>query len=84
MAGINVGYLSENRGVLKIVEIVIGFVLCSLLCDVWYAFPVKDHVFKFKNQINGIFKKFSHFTFQNNTNQLRGNRIALSLNARFS
>ncbi|KAE9555062.1 hypothetical protein FO519_001723 [Halicephalobus sp. NKZ332] len=35
--GLNTGYLSTNRGVIKIIEIIAGFVICSLLCANWYG-----------------------------------------------
>jgi hypothetical protein len=34
---LNVGYLSTNRGVIRILEIIIGFIICSLLCVNWYG-----------------------------------------------
>jgi len=37
MAGLNTGYLSTNRGVIKILQIIAGFVVCSLLCANWYG-----------------------------------------------
>jgi len=33
----NSRYLQTNRGVIKIIEIIIGIVLCSLLCGTWYG-----------------------------------------------
>lgn len=33
----NTRYLSSNRGIIKIVQIVLGFVVCSLLCTSWYG-----------------------------------------------
>ncbi|KAI1716493.1 hypothetical protein Ddc_05491 [Ditylenchus destructor] len=37
MANINTGYLSTNRGIIKILQIISGFVVCSLLCANWYG-----------------------------------------------
>ncbi|KAK6112470.1 Uncharacterized protein BM_BM5121 [Brugia malayi] len=34
---LNTRYLSSNRGIIKIVQIVLGFVICSLLCTSWYG-----------------------------------------------
>ncbi|KAK0403510.1 hypothetical protein QR680_016964 [Steinernema hermaphroditum] len=33
---LNKRYLSSNRGFIKILQIIIGFVICSLLCAHWY------------------------------------------------
>lgn len=30
-------YLSSNRGLTKIIQIVLGFVVCSVLCSNWYG-----------------------------------------------
>jgi len=30
-------YLQTNRGIIKIAEIIIGIILCSLLCGTWYG-----------------------------------------------
>ena len=48
MAGsvFNTAYFRENRAIAKIIEIVIGFILCSLLCGVWYAFMGYKKSFK--------------------------------------
>uniref|UniRef100_A0AC34REI1 Uncharacterized protein n=1 Tax=Panagrolaimus sp. JU765 TaxID=591449 RepID=A0AC34REI1_9BILA len=35
--GMNTGYLSTNRGVIKILQIIAGFIMCSLLCANWYG-----------------------------------------------
>uniref|UniRef100_A0A915AHN2 MARVEL domain-containing protein n=2 Tax=Parascaris TaxID=6254 RepID=A0A915AHN2_PARUN len=35
--GINTRYLSSNRGVIKIIQIVVGFIICSLLCASWHG-----------------------------------------------
>lgn len=35
--GINTRYLSSNRGIIKILQIVLGFVICSLLCATWHG-----------------------------------------------
>ncbi|MFH4981948.1 hypothetical protein AB6A40_008657 [Gnathostoma spinigerum] len=35
--GINTRYLSSNRGIIKIIQIVLGFVICSLLCASWHG-----------------------------------------------
>ncbi|KAI6226282.1 hypothetical protein M3Y99_01311900 [Aphelenchoides fujianensis] len=35
--GVNSAYLSTNRGILKILQIVVGFIICSLLCANWYG-----------------------------------------------
>jgi len=35
--GLNTGYLSTNRGIIKILQIVAGFVICSFLCANWYG-----------------------------------------------
>jgi len=32
---LNTGYLSSHRGIIKIVQVVIGFILVSLLCATW-------------------------------------------------
>ncbi|KAL3088754.1 hypothetical protein niasHT_016572 [Heterodera trifolii] len=37
MAHLNTGYLSTNRGVIKILQIICGFITCSLLCANWYG-----------------------------------------------
>uniref|UniRef100_A0A915D6M2 MARVEL domain-containing protein n=1 Tax=Ditylenchus dipsaci TaxID=166011 RepID=A0A915D6M2_9BILA len=37
MANINTGYLSTNRGIIKILQIICGFIVCSLLCANWYG-----------------------------------------------
>jgi len=37
MAGLNTAYLSTNRGVIKILQIITGFIICSLLCVNWYG-----------------------------------------------
>ncbi|EJW74878.1 hypothetical protein WUBG_14215, partial [Wuchereria bancrofti] len=34
---LNTRYVSSNRGIIKIVQIVLGFVICSLLCTPWYG-----------------------------------------------
>ncbi|VDK73326.1 unnamed protein product [Litomosoides sigmodontis] len=34
---LNTRYLSSNRGIIKIVQIILGFVVCSLLCTSWYG-----------------------------------------------
>jgi len=36
-------YLKSNRCVIKIVEIIIGFILCALLCGPWYGKPWYEH-----------------------------------------
>ncbi|CAJ0610364.1 unnamed protein product [Cylicocyclus nassatus] len=33
----NSRYLSTNRGIIKILQIVAGFIICSLLCAQWYG-----------------------------------------------
>jgi len=35
MANVNSGYLSTNRGIIKIAQIIIGFIICGLLCASW-------------------------------------------------
>lgn len=37
MAGLNTAYLSTNRGIIKILQIIVGFIICSLLCANWYG-----------------------------------------------
>jgi len=37
MANLNTGYLSTNRGIIKILQIICGFIVCSLLCANWYG-----------------------------------------------
>uniref|UniRef100_A0A7E4UU29 MARVEL domain-containing protein n=1 Tax=Panagrellus redivivus TaxID=6233 RepID=A0A7E4UU29_PANRE len=37
MANLNTGYVSTNRGIIKIFQIIAGFVMCSLLCANWYG-----------------------------------------------
>ncbi|KAF7624770.1 hypothetical protein Mgra_00009959 [Meloidogyne graminicola] len=37
MAGLNTAYLQTNRGVIKLLEIIFGFIVCSLLCVYWYG-----------------------------------------------
>ncbi|KAH7727969.1 Protein M60.4 b [Aphelenchoides avenae] len=37
MANLNTAYLSTNRGIIKILQIIIGFIICSLLCANWYG-----------------------------------------------
>uniref|UniRef100_A0A1I7X5R0 MARVEL domain-containing protein n=1 Tax=Heterorhabditis bacteriophora TaxID=37862 RepID=A0A1I7X5R0_HETBA len=34
---LNTRYLSTNRGIIKILQIVAGFIICSLLCSQWYG-----------------------------------------------
>ncbi|KAI6223978.1 hypothetical protein M3Y95_00834000 [Aphelenchoides besseyi] len=34
---VNTAYLSTNRGIIKILQIVVGFIICSLLCANWYG-----------------------------------------------
>ncbi|KAK0409522.1 hypothetical protein QR680_004594 [Steinernema hermaphroditum] len=34
---LNTGYLQTSRGICKIISIIIGFVLCSVLCANWYG-----------------------------------------------
>nr|CAD2183062.1 unnamed protein product [Meloidogyne enterolobii] len=34
---LNTGYLQTNRGVIKILQIIFGFIVCSLLCYYWYG-----------------------------------------------
>ncbi|ETN75225.1 hypothetical protein NECAME_00636 [Necator americanus] len=34
---LNTRYLSTNRGIIKILQIVAGFIICSLLCAQWYG-----------------------------------------------
>jgi len=33
---LNTAYLSSNRGVAKILQVILGFIICSLLCVNWY------------------------------------------------
>jgi len=35
MANVNTGYLSTNRGLIKIAQIIIGFIICGILCASW-------------------------------------------------
>ncbi|VDN39444.1 unnamed protein product [Gongylonema pulchrum] len=35
--GMNTRYLSSNRGLIKIMQIILGFVICSLLCASWHG-----------------------------------------------
>ncbi|KHN83118.1 hypothetical protein Tcan_17081 [Toxocara canis] len=35
--GINTHYLGSNRGIIKIIQIVVGFIICSLLCASWHG-----------------------------------------------
>jgi len=37
MANLNTGYLSSNRGIIKILQIICGFIVSSLLCANWYG-----------------------------------------------
>ena len=37
MASLNTNYLSTNRGIIKILQIICGFFVCSLLCATWYG-----------------------------------------------
>lgn len=37
MATLNTAYLSSNRGIIKILQIICGFIVCSLLCATWYG-----------------------------------------------
>lgn len=37
MGGLNTNYLTTNRGVIKIIQIVLGFIICSLLCATWHG-----------------------------------------------
>ncbi|CAI5454776.1 unnamed protein product [Caenorhabditis angaria] len=34
---LNTRYLSTNRGIIKIAQVVIGFIICSMLCTTWYG-----------------------------------------------
>ncbi|CAD5220228.1 unnamed protein product [Bursaphelenchus okinawaensis] len=34
---VNSHYLSTDRGVIKIIQIILGFVVCSVLCANWYG-----------------------------------------------
>ncbi|CAO4386701.1 unnamed protein product [Caenorhabditis nigoni] len=34
---LNTRYLSTNRGIIKILQIIVGFIICSLLCSQWYG-----------------------------------------------
>jgi len=34
---LNTHYLQTNRGIIKILQIIIGFIICSLLCSQWYG-----------------------------------------------
>ncbi|CCD69427.1 MARVEL domain-containing protein [Caenorhabditis elegans] len=34
---LNTHYLSTNRGIIKILQIIAGFIICSLLCSQWYG-----------------------------------------------
>lgn len=35
--GLNTGYFATNRGIIKIVQIILGIVICSILCGNWYG-----------------------------------------------
>ncbi|CAK5095219.1 unnamed protein product [Meloidogyne enterolobii] len=36
MGGLNTGYLSTNRGIIKVLQIICGFITCGLLCaNIW-------------------------------------------------
>ncbi|CAD5227040.1 unnamed protein product [Bursaphelenchus xylophilus] len=35
--GINSHYVSTDRGITKLVQIILGFVICSVLCANWYG-----------------------------------------------
>jgi len=35
MAGLNTAYLTSNRGLVKIIEIVVGIIIASFLCGTW-------------------------------------------------
>lgn len=35
---LNSKYLSSDRGVCKIIQIILGFVICGILCANWLAF----------------------------------------------
>ncbi|KAI6174634.1 hypothetical protein M3Y97_01012500 [Aphelenchoides bicaudatus] len=35
MANVNTGYLSTNRGIIKIAQIIIGFIISGILCASW-------------------------------------------------
>ncbi|KAI6174632.1 hypothetical protein M3Y97_01012300 [Aphelenchoides bicaudatus] len=37
MAALNTRYLTTNRGIIKILQIIIGIIVCSLLCYKWYG-----------------------------------------------
>jgi cytosine/uracil/thiamine/allantoin permease len=37
MAALNTRYLSTNRGIIKILQIIVGIIICSLLCYKWYG-----------------------------------------------
>ncbi|GMT31410.1 hypothetical protein PFISCL1PPCAC_22707 [Pristionchus fissidentatus] len=34
---LNTRYLQSNRGIIKVLQIVFGFIICSLLCSNWYG-----------------------------------------------
>ncbi|PAV79847.1 hypothetical protein WR25_14759 [Diploscapter pachys] len=34
---LNTRYLTSNRGIIKIIQIICGFVICSVLCGNWYG-----------------------------------------------
>jgi 4-amino-4-deoxy-L-arabinose transferase-like glycosyltransferase len=36
-------YMRTNRAAIKIIEIIIGIILCALLCGPWYGRPFWDH-----------------------------------------
>jgi hypothetical protein len=33
--GLNTSYLGTNRGIIKILQIITGFIICSVLCANW-------------------------------------------------
>jgi hypothetical protein len=35
---LNTGYLSSNRGVAKILQVILGFIICSLVCVNWFVY----------------------------------------------
>lgn len=36
-AKMNTRYVTSNRGLIKIIEIIVGVIICSLLCYKWYG-----------------------------------------------
>ena len=48
-------YLSTNRGIIKIVQIVIGIVLSMMVCRYWYTFKQNSMIQKILGIVDALF-----------------------------